>query len=68
VNTGTGAGNGLLAQIAFKNQYGNIPHVIITPVGRHVDAYVTRSIGGFNIYAAEAMSPGGYAFDYVVMQ
>lgn len=68
VNTGTGAGNGLLAQISFKNQYGNIPHVVITPVGQYASVYVTRTIGGFNIYSADAMAPGGYAFDYMVMQ
>lgn len=68
VNAGTGAGNGLLAQVSFKSQYGNIPHVIITPVGRYADVYVTRSIGGFSIYSASAMSPGGYAFDYIIMQ
>jgi cytoskeletal protein CcmA (bactofilin family) len=68
VNAGTGAGNGLLAQISFKSQYGNIPHVVITPVGQHADVYVTRTIGGFSIYASSAMSPGGYAFDYIIMQ
>ncbi|MES2875985.1 MAG: hypothetical protein V4678_00785 [Patescibacteria group bacterium] len=68
VNTGTGAGNGLLAQVSFKNQYGNIPHVVITPVGQYAAVYVTRSIGGFNIFSADAMNPGGYAFDYMVMQ
>jgi hypothetical protein len=68
VNAGTGAGNGLLAQISFKSQYGNIPHVVITPVGQYAAVYVTRSIGGFAIYSAGAMGPGGYAFDYVVMQ
>lgn len=68
VNTGTGAGNGLLAQISFKNQYGNIPKVVVTPVSGYVAVYTTRSIGGFNIYAASAMPPGGYAFDYIVMQ
>lgn len=68
VNAGTGAGNGLLAQVAFKSQYGTMPHVVITPVGRYADVYVSRSIGGFSIYSASAMSPGGYAFDYIVMQ
>lgn len=68
VNAGTGAGNGLLAQIAFKNQYGNMPHVVITPVSNYAAVYVTRSIGGFNIYSAGAMGPGAYAFDYIVMQ
>ena len=68
VNTGTGAGNGLLAQVSFKSQYGNIPKVVVTPVSGYVAVYTTRSIGGFNIYAANAMPPGGYAFDYIVMQ
>lgn len=68
VNAGTGAGNGLLAQVSFKSQYGNIPHVVVTPVGQYVNVYVTRSIGGFNIYAAGSMGPGGYAFDYMIMQ
>lgn len=68
VNAGTGAGNGLLAQVAFKNQYGNIPHVVITPVGQYAAVYVTRSIGGFSIYSVGVMGPGGYAFDYMVMQ
>lgn len=68
VNAGTGAGNGLLAQVAFKSQYGTLPHVVITSVGRYADVYVSRSIGGFSIYSASSMSPGGYAFDYIVMQ
>lgn len=68
VNTGTGAGNGLLAQVAFRSQYGNIPHVVITPVGQYAQVYVTRTIGGFSIFSAGPMNPGGYAFDYIVMQ
>ncbi len=68
VNAGTGAGNGLLAQVAFRSQYGTMPHVVITPVGRFAEVYVVRSIGGFSIYSAGSMAPGGYAFDYIVMQ
>lgn len=68
VNTGTGAGNGLLAQVSFKSQYGNIPKVVVTPINGYVAVYTTRSIGGFNIYAANALAPDGYAFDYIVMQ
>lgn len=68
VNVGTGGGNGLLAQIAFRNQYGTTPHVVITPVGRPADVYVSRTIGGFSIWANGGLSPGGYAFDYIVMQ
>lgn len=68
VNTGTGAGNGLLAQVAFRRQYGNIPHVVVTPVGGYIPVYVTRSIGGFSVFAAGAIPPGGYAIDYIVVQ
>lgn len=69
INAGTSAGNGLLAQVAFKNPYPSIPHVVVTPVGGSVGSfYITRSAGGFNIYIANGLSPGGYAFDYIVMQ
>ena len=69
VNTGTGAGNGLLAQIAFRTSYPTIPHVVVTPVGGPIGSfYITRTAGGFSIYVANAVSPGGYAFDYIVVQ
>jgi len=69
VNVGTGATGGVVAQIAFKQQYSNTPHVIITPVGPGVSGfYVNRSVGGFSIGVTNALSPGGYAFDYVVVQ
>ena len=68
-NIGTGGGNGLLAQVAFRNQYGTTPHVVVTAVGRGVDGlYINRSIGGFSIGVSGALAPGGYAFDYIVMQ
>ena len=68
-NIGTNAGNGILAYIAFRNQYGTMPHVVITAVGRGADGiYVVRSIGGFSIGVTGALAPGGYAFDYIVMQ
>lgn len=69
VNAGTGAGNGLLAQIAFTSAYPTTPHVVITPVGGPVGSfYITRSAAGFNIYVGNSIAPGGYAFDYIVMQ
>jgi len=69
VNIGTGGGNGILAYISFVNSYTNIPHVIITPVGRAAgDFYVNRSASGFSIGVSNALAPGGYVFDYVVMQ
>lgn len=69
VNAGAGACAGMLANIAFRGQYGNTPHVVITPVGRGMNNFfVTRSPGGFSIGASSAPAPGGYAFDYIVEQ
>ena len=68
VNTGVGAGNGLLARVTFRSQYGNIPKVIVTPVNGAMNLYVTRSISGFNVYASGAIPTGGLAVDYIVMQ
>ena len=68
VNVGTGGGNGTLANISFRHQYGTTPHVIITPIGHGGSFYVNRNINGFSIAVSGALSPGGYAFDYIVMQ
>jgi hypothetical protein len=69
VNAGVGAGGGIVANVSFRSQYGNIPHVVVTPVGAGVGSvYVTRSVGGFSIGVNGALGPGGYAFDYIVMQ
>lgn len=68
-NIGTGASGGIVAQVAFRNQYSSTPHVVITAVGRSAGSvYVTRSAGGFSIGVSGALAPGGYAFDYIVMQ
>ncbi|MGH7197054.1 MAG: hypothetical protein ACREGJ_04820 [Candidatus Saccharimonadales bacterium] len=68
VNTGTGAGNGILASVTFRSRYGTTPHVVITPVGIGGNFYVNRSAIGFSIGVSGALGPGGYAFDYIVMQ
>lgn len=69
VNTGVGAGNGLLAQISFREKYGNTPHVVVTPVGRSVPGmYINRTSTGFSISAEGALAPGGFAFDYIIVQ
>ncbi len=69
VNIGVGAGSGIVANVAFRSQYGNIPHVVITAVGGGVGSvYVNRSVGGFSIGVNGALAPGGYAFDYIVEQ
>jgi cytoskeletal protein CcmA (bactofilin family) len=69
VNIGVGAVSGLLATISFHAQFSNTPHVVITSVGRDAgDVYINRTSTGFSIYTSSNLSPGGYAFDYIVMQ
>lgn len=68
VNTGVGAGGGIVATIDFRTNYGATPRVIVTPVGGGVsDVYVNRSANGFSI-GVGGISLGGHAFDYIVMQ
>jgi cytoskeletal protein CcmA (bactofilin family) len=68
-NIGTGAGSGIVANVAFRTQYSNIPHVVVTAIGAGVGSvYVNRSASGFSIGVNGALSPGGYAFDYIVEQ
>ena len=69
VNTGVGAGNGLLATVTFVTKYESTPHVIVTPIGRSVPGmYINRTSAGFTISVDGALGTGGYAFDYVVVQ
>lgn len=68
VNIGVGGGNGTLVQVTFNDAYGSTPHVVITPIGVGGNFYVNRSPSGFSIGVNGALSPGGYAFDYIVMQ
>ncbi len=69
VNTGVGAGNGLLASITFRSRYSNVPHVVVTTVGAPALIYITRTTSGFSIYVSGSLSAGiGYAFDYIVEQ
>jgi hypothetical protein len=42
--------------------------VVVTPVGIGVKFYINRSPSGFTIGVSEAMPPGSFAFDYIVMQ
>lgn len=68
-NIGTGAGGGIIAQVAFRSQYSSTPHVVVTAVGAGVGSvYVNRTVGGFSIGVNGPLAPGGYAFDYIVMQ
>jgi hypothetical protein len=66
VNAGTGAGNGMVATVTFRNRYNITPHVVVTPIGNVGVFYISRSSTGFSIYVGNGLSPGGYAFDYIV--
>ena len=69
VNTGVGATGGLLATITFNEKYVTTPHVVVTAVGRSVPGlYTNRTANGFTINCDGALSPAGYAFDYIVIQ
>jgi hypothetical protein len=69
VNIGVGASGGTLASVTFARAYGSTPHVVITPVGGSVGSFfINRSASGFSIHVAGGLSPGGYAFDYIVQQ
>jgi hypothetical protein len=69
VNVGSGGGNGTIVNVNFHEHYSNIPHVVITAVGRSAgNVYVTRSTNGFSISVSGSLTPGGYAFDYIVVQ
>ena len=68
VNTGVGAGGGIVANVTFRNKFSNIPHVVVTAVGPGAtDVYVFRTTTGFSI-GVGSISLGGHAFDYIVMQ
>lgn len=69
VNAGVGAGSGTLASVSFRTKYSNTPRVLVTVVGAPAgNVYVTRNSSGFTIAVGGSLSPGGYAFDYLVVQ
>jgi hypothetical protein len=69
VNFGVGGGNGTLATVSFRQPYGATPRVVVTGVGAGMGSlYVFRSATGFSVGVQGAVSPGGYAIDYIVMQ
>lgn len=68
-NVGAGASSGIVANVTFRSRYSSTPRVVVTPVGAGVNGvYVNRSATGFSIGVNSAMPPGGFAFDYIVMQ
>lgn len=68
VNIGVGAVSGVLAQVNFRSQYSSTPHVVVSVVGHSADFYINRTSTGFTIIASNPLSPGGYGFDYIIIQ
>lgn len=69
VNMGVGGGNGIVATVTFRQPYSSTPRVVVTGIGAGMGSlYVFRSSTGFSIGVQGAVSPGGYAVDYIVMQ
>ena len=67
-NAGAGAGNGIVAKVTFRSSYPATPRVVITPVGNVGSFYISRNSTGFSIGIGNAAPPGGYVFDYIVVQ
>lgn len=65
INPGSGAGNGAVASVTFANAFNSTPHVVVTPVSRAVDYYITRTTTGFTIFIVGNLSTGSFAFDYI---
>ncbi|HET6863584.1 MAG TPA: hypothetical protein VFH37_00040 [Candidatus Saccharimonadales bacterium] len=69
INIGAGAPSGTLANVSFSSRYGNIPHVVITPVGVGANFYVLNlSTTGFSVGVASGLPPGGFVINYIVEQ
>lgn len=69
VNIGLGASSGTLGTVTYHRSYASIPRVVVSPVGGPMpDLYVTRTSTGFSLRTGSALSPGGYAVDFIVMQ
>lgn len=64
INPGGSAGNGPIANITFANAFNQTPHIVVTPVGRSVSFFITRTTTGFTIHAAQGLTSGSFAFDY----
>lgn len=67
VNPGGGAGNGPVATVTFAQNFNETPHVVVTPIGRSVDFYITRTTGSFTIHVTQSLSAGNFAFDFIAI-
>ena len=69
INIGAGAIGGTLANVTFHSRYGDIPRVVITPVGVGANFYVLNlSTTGFSVGVTSGLPPGGFVMNYIVEQ
>lgn len=64
INPGNGAGNGAVVTVTFANSFNQTPHIVVTPVGRSVSYYITRTTTSFTIHIDQSIGTGSFAFDY----
>jgi cytoskeletal protein CcmA (bactofilin family) len=67
VNPGGGAGNGPLATVRFASGFNQVPHIVVSPVNRSVNYYITKTTTSFTIFVAGSLAPGSFSFDYIAI-
>ncbi|MCA1806929.1 MAG: hypothetical protein LC687_03570, partial [Actinobacteria bacterium] len=67
INPGGGSGNGPVASVSFARDFNQTPHVVVTPVGRSVDFYITRTTSSFTIHITQTLGSGSFSFDFVAI-
>jgi cytoskeletal protein CcmA (bactofilin family) len=71
INTGSNPAVGCFATVTFTTNFGNTPHVTVSPVGSAGGAlnwYITRSSSNFSICTTNPAPAGqNFAFDYRVI-
>jgi cytoskeletal protein CcmA (bactofilin family) len=69
INIGVGATAGTLASVAFHNQYGGLPRVVITPVGVGANFFIFNlTTSGFSVGVTSGLPAGGYLINFIAMQ
>jgi cytoskeletal protein CcmA (bactofilin family) len=64
-----GATAGTLASVAFHNQYGGLPRVVITPVGVGANFFIFNlTTSGFSVGVTSGLPAGGYLINFIAMQ
>lgn len=68
VNIGAGASSGCLASVSFRQNFTVTPRVVVTG-SMPANIYLAgRTASGFTVCTAQALTPGGYFIDYIVVQ